>query len=131
MPHIVIVDDEEGLRNGIGKILKSMGNVHLACNADLGFNLISDLMKEKIKKIILLSDCDLKAETNGLQLIQAVRKHYGFNCSCLFTILMTGSRKIIKDIENNWQLKKNINLVLLKPFECQELKNVIRSFLCN
>jgi len=129
MPDIIIADNEENLREGLGAVLSDFGDVHLAFNANSAFVILGNLVREKISKIVLLADYNFgKNQTTGIQLIKAVRRCNHNNGSSILTILMTGYACVVRDIENDHDLVKLINVRLLKPFKIEEVIGVITAF---
>lgn len=116
---ILLVEDEEGIRNFVVASLKHQGyNVHYAADGKDALELIN---KENLKFDLLISDLNMP-DMNGNELIQILEK----TKDDLKVLIISGySDDFISD---NGFLDKNINF-LQKPFSVKKLIREVRSIL--
>lgn len=114
---ILIVDDEEGLREGLGKLLEGEGyNVHCA---ETGEEALEILQQSRID--LVLTDMRMPG-MDGIALLKKIRERHGD----LGVIILTGYGQIESYIE-----AMNFGAIeyVSKPFKVNELKFIVNKVL--
>jgi DNA-binding NtrC family response regulator len=114
---ILIVDDEEGLREGLGKLLEDEGYVVLC--AETGEEALDVLQQSRTD--LVLTDMRMPG-MDGIELLKKIRERYGD----LGVIILTGYGQIESYIE-----AMNFGAIeyVSKPFKIKELKFIINKVL--
>lgn len=114
---ILIVDDEEGLREGLGKLLEDEGYVVLC--AETGEEALDVLQQSRID--LVLTDMRMPG-MDGIELLKKIRERYGD----LGVIILTGYGQIESYIE-----AMNFGAIeyVSKPFKIKELKFIVNKVL--
>ncbi|TDN90373.1 signal transduction histidine kinase [Salegentibacter sp. 24] len=119
-PSIIIVDDDDEIRNYIFRELGNRYNISLASNGKLAFPMI-------VKKIpdLIISDV-VMPEMDGINLVRKIRKN--INTNHIPIILLTGKT----DKETNYQgLEIGADAYINKPFSIDILKRTVTNLLKN
>ncbi|MBI9084237.1 MAG: response regulator [Desulfobacterales bacterium] len=113
IPSVLVVDDEEGIREGSERILKRMGcRVLTASNGELGTDMIS---REPVGLVLL----DLKMPgMDGMEVLQWIRDHH----PQILVIVITGFATVETAIE---AMKQGAYDFISKPFEPDQLRIVV------
>lgn len=116
---ILIVDDEEGLREGLSKLLKEEGYAVLA--AETGEEALDILRQSRID--LVLTDMRMPG-MDGLELLKKIRERH----RDVGVIILTGYGHIESYIE-----AMNFGAIeyVSKPFKVNELKFIINKVLTN
>ncbi len=114
---ILIVDDEEGLREGLGKLLEDEGYVVLS--AETGEQALEILQQSHID--LVLTDIRMPG-MDGIELLKKIRERHGD----LGVIILTGYGQIESYIE-----AMNFGAIeyVSKPFKVNELKFIVNKVL--
>jgi DNA-binding NtrC family response regulator len=114
---ILIVDDEEGLREGLGKLLEDEGYAVLC--AETGEEALEILQQSRID--LVLTDMRMPG-MDGIELLKKIRERYGE----LGVIILTGYGQIESYIE-----AMNFGAIeyVSKPFKVKELKFIVNKVL--
>lgn len=114
---ILIVDDEEGLREGLGKLLEDEGYVVLC--AETGEEALDVLQQSRID--LVLTDMRMPG-MDGIELLKKIRERHGD----LGVIILTGYGQIESYIE-----AMNFGAIeyVSKPFKVNELKFIVNKVL--
>ncbi len=116
MKKILIVDDRMEVLKMIGRFLdKKDFIVYLSDSVEKAMNLC-----EEMKFALMVSDFDL-GEISGIELINKIRKKY----PRIKVILMSGSFNFDEEMLKT----EGIGAFLRKPFEAEELRNLIERIL--
>jgi two-component system response regulator (stage 0 sporulation protein F) len=116
---ILIVDDEEGLREGLGKLLESEG--YAVLSAENGEQALEILQRSRID--LVLTDMRMPG-MDGIELLKKIRERHGD----LGVIILTGYGQIESYIE-----AMNFGAIeyVSKPFKVNELKFIVNKVLNN
>jgi DNA-binding NtrC family response regulator len=116
---ILIVDDEEGLREGLSKLLEIEGYAALA--AESGEQALEILQQSHID--LVLTDMRMPG-MNGIDLLKKIRERY----PGIGVIILTGYGQIESYIE-----AMNFGAIeyVSKPFKVNELKFIVNKVLSN
>ncbi len=114
---ILIVDDEEGLREGLSKLLEGEGYAVIA--AETGEEALQILQQSHID--LVLTDMRMPG-MDGIELLKKIRERYGE----LGVIILTGYGQIESYIE-----AMNFGAIeyVSKPFKVNELKFIVNKVL--
>ena len=114
---ILIVDDEEGLREGLSKLLEDEG--YAVLSAENGEQALEILQASHID--LVLTDMRMPG-MNGIELLKNIRERYGQ----LGVIILTGYGQIESYIE-----AMNFGAIeyVSKPFKVNELKFIVHKVL--
>ena len=116
---ILIVDDEEGLREGLSKLLEGEGYAVIA--AETGEEALQILQQSHID--LVLTDMRMPG-MDGIELLKKIRERHGE----LGVIILTGYGQIESYIE-----AMNFGAIeyVSKPFKVNELKFIVNKILNN
>jgi DNA-binding response OmpR family regulator len=120
MQNILVVDDEEIIRNLINIILKQAGYcVRMACNGEEASQLLNQSVPE-----LLITDL-VMPEKSGTQLIQEVRSQH----PAIPIIALSGAQSDQPGVYLEMAKSFGANYVLAKPFSLGELLGLVKEAL--
>jgi len=117
-PHILIVEDNQDMRNFLGSFLKKYYNVHYAVNGEDGL-----ISARHLKPDLIVSDVMMPV-MNGYEMTRSIKRDD--DLKRIPVILLTAKAEIGNKIEG---LEFGADDYLTKPFSSRELLTRIRSLL--
>ena len=113
---VMIVDDEESIRDFLGQMVETWG--YKVLSASSGHEAFHHFMKSKVD--IVISDIKMP-DGDGMELLEKIREQ---NKNIPFVCLITG----LSDISEDEVIQKGANDLFYKPFDFNLLKTTIDSY---
>ena len=121
MQHILIVEDSSTMRALLTSALEDLDNPVKVTEADSGFEALRQLPRNSYDLIV--TDINMP-DINGLELISFVRNNASY---CKIPLVVVSTEGSERDRDKGVELGADAYLV--KPFEPEELREVVRELL--
>ncbi|MDR3058516.1 MAG: response regulator [Prevotella sp.] len=117
---LLIVDDEEEIRNYITEEMEKLYRIHIACNGKEGMK-----MALKYHPDIIISDV-IMPEMDGFELLRTLKNNY--ETSHIPVVLLTSKTEHVDRIT---AFEKGADIYLPKPFNIDELDAIVTNLINN